>query len=193
MTTSTVVTQSRPNLIRWHYLWYVAAALGVMMAAILSHDSWFLNFVHVLCGLLWTGVDLFMGFVLGPILRQVDISVRREVALRLTPRLLFLMPTVAIITGTSGWFLAKDLGFMAVPWPAFGWVVAALTLVVLMTIQGLGLLTPTNVIVCLELQKSKPDPARISSLMRRYFVATAIQGTMQILIIMIMARLVAGI
>ena len=40
------------NLIRWHYLWYVALALVVMIAAIISHHLWFLNFVHVFSGLL---------------------------------------------------------------------------------------------------------------------------------------------
>ena len=37
-----------------------------MVAVIASHRLWWLNFVHVFCGLLWTGIDLFMGFVLGP-------------------------------------------------------------------------------------------------------------------------------
>ena len=46
------------------------------------------------------------------------------------------MPTLSIITGTTGWFLAEDVGFLDVPWPQFGWVAAALALVVLMTIRG---------------------------------------------------------
>src|SRR5262249_4186321 len=85
------------NLIRWHYLWYVALALVVMIAAIISRHLWFLNFLHVFSGLLWTGIDLFMGFVLGPILRVVELPARKAVLLRLTPRTLFLMPTLAIV------------------------------------------------------------------------------------------------
>jgi hypothetical protein len=141
----TAIADADPGqLIRWHYLGYVVLALGVMTLAIASHDHWFLNFVHVICGVLWTGIDLFMGFVIGPILRKVGMSVRREIIVRLVPRTLFLMPTLSIITGTTGWFLAKDLGLLDVPWPQFGWVAAALTLVVLMTIQGTGYLLPTN-------------------------------------------------
>jgi len=181
------------KLFRWHYLWYVAASLAVMIAAILSHNRFFLNFVHVASGLLWTGTDLFLGFVLGPILRSVDISVRREIAIRLTPRTLFLMPTVSIITGTTGWFLAQELGFTEMPWPEYAWMAAALALVALMTIQGLGFLTPVNVFVCLELQKGQPDPDRISYWMRWYFYAVAVQGTMQVLMIVVMARFVAGV
>ena len=158
----------------------------------LSRDekAWFLNFVHVMSGVLWTGIDLFMGFVIGPILRKVGLSVRREIIVRLVPRTLFLMPTLSIITGTTGWFLAKDLGLLDVPWPQFGWVAAALALVVLMTIQGLGYLLPTNLWVCIQLRRPDPDLAKT---MRNYFFAVGAQGTMQVLTIVIMARFVTGL
>jgi hypothetical protein len=192
--TAAAATGALPaRLIRWGYLWWAAAAIMGMIAAIRIGNFWFLDFVHVLSSLLWTGIDLFMGFVLGPILRRTDISVRREVVRRLTPRTLFLMPTISIVSGTTGWFLARDLGYTALDWPAYGWVAAALILVTLMTIQGLGFLTPVNVLVCLELQKIEPDLHKISVWMRRYFYAVAIQGTMQVAIIVIMSRFRAGI
>jgi hypothetical protein len=147
----------------------------------------------VLASLLWTGIDLFMGFVLGPILRRVPLPARREIMRRLTPRTLILMPTVSIIGGTSGWFLAVALGYTALPWPDYGWVAAALVLVTLMTIQGLGFLTPVNVIVCLELQKPEPDMKRITGLMQKYFYAVALQGTMQLAILIVMTRFRTGI
>jgi uncharacterized membrane protein len=190
---TTLAASPPTTLIRWHYLWFVAAALAVMTAAIVSRDIWFLNFVHVLSGLLWTGIDLFMGFILGPILRRVPISARREVLIRLVPRTLFLMPTLSAITGTTGWFLAQELGFTQLPWPEYGWVAAALILIALMTVQGLGYLLPTNLRVCFELQKADPDHARINHMMRRFFFVVAMQGTMQILTIVIMARFVTGI
>jgi hypothetical protein len=181
------------SLIRWYYLWYAIAALAIMVTAIAIRDLWLLNFVHVFSSLLWTGIDLFMGFVLGPILRRVDISLRREIMRQLTPRTLFLMPTVSIIAGTTGWFLAVQLGYTAIAWPEYGWVAAALVLVTLMTILGLGFLTPVNVFVCLELQKLKPDIVRVSSLMRWYFYAVAAQGVMQVTIIVVMTRFRAGL
>jgi hypothetical protein len=103
------------------------------------------------------------------------------------------MPTVSIISGTTGWFLAVALGYTALDWPAYGWVAAALILVTLMTIQGLGFLTPVNVYVCLQLRKSKPDMTKISSWMRWYFYAVALQGLMQVAIIVVMARFRTGI
>jgi hypothetical protein len=190
----TAIADSGPGqLIRWHYLGYAVIALGVMTAAIMSGERWFLNFVHVICGVMWTGTDLFMGFIMGPVLRRVDPAARREVITRLVPKTLFLMPTLAIITGTTGWYLAKDLGLLDLPWPQFGWVVAALTLVILMTIQGTGYLLPTNLRVCIELRRPNPDVPWISRTMRYFFIAVAMQGVMQVLTIIIMARFVTGL
>ena len=190
---TTIAAEAPPTVIRWPYLGYAFIAIGVMIAAIMSHDRWFLNFVHVICGVMWTGIDLFMGFIVGPILRRIDITARREVIVRLVPKTLFLMPTLAIITGTTGWYLAKDLGLLDLAWPQFGWVAAALALVTLMTIQGTGYLLPTNLRVCLELRKPNPDTEKISRMMRSFFFAVACQGTMQVLTIVIMAKFVSGI
>ncbi len=190
----TVAAAESPNsLIRWHYLWWALVALAAMVGVITVGNLWLLDFVHVFSGLLWTGIDLFMGFVLGPILRRVDIAVRAAVAQRLTPRTLFLMPALSIIAGTTGWFLAVRLGYTALAWPAFGWIAAALILVTLMTIQGVGFLLPVNLRVCLELQKPSPDLVRVKRLMQWYFYAVAMQGVMQIAIIVVMARMRTGI
>ncbi len=186
-------TPPDPQLIRWHYFWYVAAALVVMIAAILYGNTWFLNWVHVMSGVLWTGIDLFMGFVIGPILRRVSVPVRKEILIRLTPVTLFLLPTLSVLTGTSGWFLAAHLGFTQMPWPQFGWIAAALVLVTLMTIQGLGYLLPTSVRICLELQKPNPDGRKIGRTMSRFYYVVASQGAMQVLIIIVMARLATGV
>ena len=188
-----LAAETSEGLIRWRYLPWAVAAIAAMIAVIVAGNIWLLDFVHVFSSLLWTGVDLFMGFVLGPILRRVDLSVRREIVRRLTPRTLFLMPTVSIISGTTGWFLAVQLGYTALDWPAYWWVATALILVTFMTIQGLGFLTPVNVYVCLELQKPKPDMNKISFWMRWYFYAVALQGLMQVAIIVVMTRFRAGI
>lgn len=63
--------------IDWRNLVWVALAIAIMIAAIVSENDWYLNFVHVITGLLWTGIDLFMGFVIGPIMRRVSFPVRK--------------------------------------------------------------------------------------------------------------------
>jgi hypothetical protein len=164
-----------------------------MTGAIVGGNLWFLNFVHVLAGGLWTGIDLFMGFVVGPILRAAPFEARRAVITRLTPKTLFIMPTLSITTGTSGWFLAQKLGFLDVGYPQFWWVAAALAIVTVLTVQGLGYLLPTNLRVYLELRKANPDGAKISAMMSRYFTVVAFQGAMQVAIIVVMARFATGL
>ncbi len=193
MSVTAAPIETSTKLIRLHYFWYVAAALAVMTAAIVSRNMWFLDWVHVMAGVLWTGIDLFMGFILGPILKVVDVSTRKQILLRLVPRTLFLMPTLSIITSTAGWFLAVDLGFTDLPWPRIAWLYGALALVAIMTVQGLGYLLPTELRACFELQKPNPDHARIGRMMGGFFYVVALQGAMQVAIIIVMAKFVVGV
>ena len=109
------------------------------------------------------------------------------------PKTLFLLPTVATITSTSGWFHARQLGLLDIPYPAFWWMVAALMIVTVLTVQGLAVLLPSNLVVYFEMRKPNPDSARIDRLMRRYVHVVASQGVMQIAIILVMARLATGL
>jgi len=179
--------------IRLTNLIWVALALAAMTAIILSGDLWALTFTHVMAGVLWTGIDLFMGFVVGPTLRAAPFPARRAVICRLMPKMLFLLPTLSAITGTAGYVLAARMGFLDAAWPAYGWVAAALALIALLTVQGLGILLPTNLLVYFELQKPAPDVARIGRLMRRYVRMVALQGVMQVAMIVVMARFATGI
>ncbi len=181
-----------PGIDLRNLLW-MALAFAVLAAVIALDNRWALNFLHVMCGVLWTGIDLFMGFVVGPIMRRLPPEARRAMILRLMPKTLFLMPTLSIITGTAGWFHARQLGLLDVPWPAYGWVAAALVIVTVLTVQGLGVLLPTNLFVYLEMRKPAPDLPRIGRLMRRYVYAVAFQGTLQVAIIVVMAKFVTGL
>jgi hypothetical protein len=172
---------------------WVALALAILAAAVTIDNLWLLNFIHVMAGVLWTGIDLFMGFVIGPILRRAPFAARRAIVLRLMPKTLFLLPTLATITGTAGWFHARQLGLLEAPYPAYWWVCAALAIVAVLTVQGFGVLLPTNLLVYFEMRKPAPDGARIGRLMRRYVYAVAFQGVMQVAIIVVMARFVTGL
>jgi hypothetical protein len=195
MTQATAIPGSADTDIRidWRNLWWVAAVLAIMIAAIVSANQWYLNFVHVIAGLLWTGIDLFMGFVIGPILRRVDYPVRRAITIRLMPRMLFIMPTLATVAPTAGWFLAVEQGYLHLVHPEIWWLVAALAITTILSIQGVAILLPTNVLVYLEMRKPEPDGERIGRLMRRYVRIVAFQGIMQVTIIVIMTRFATGL
>lgn len=182
-----------PSPIRWQNLWWVALSLAVMIGVIASGSLLALNFLHVAAGLLWTGIDLFMGFVVGPALRRTPFEVRRAVMTQLTPRTMFILPTLAILTGTTGWYLAEQMGYLAAPYPGFWWVIAALVVITILTISGLGLLLPTQIRVYLELVKPVPDRDRIARLSASYFYLIAMQGLMQVAIIGIMAKFRMGL
>ena len=178
--------------LRWSYVAAALAALAAMVAAILGNSLWFLNFVHVMAGVLWTGIDLFMGFVIGPVLRHVSFKTRRSMIAGIMPRTLILMPTLSTITSTAGWFLAVRLGFLDLGYPEFWWVIAALTIVTVLTIQGLGYLLPTNLKLYFEILKPQPDQDKIKGWMRTYVRVVALQGCLQVAIVVVMARFATG-
>lgn len=167
--------------------------IAALVAALISGVTWHLIFVHLFSSILWTGTDIFMGFILGPILRQVDFPARRALVTRLMPRMLFYMPTLATVSITSGYYLAKGFGLFRLPFPQFYWVVAALIVAAILTIQGLAMLLPTNLRVFFEMRKSSPDPARIQRLMSFYVKVVASQALMQIAIVIIMTRFRLGL
>ena len=179
--------------LRMRYVVIATAAFAVLGAALASPSIWFLNFVHVMAGALWTGIDLFMGFVIGPVLRGVSLDTRRAMIAGIIPRTLVLMPTLSIITSTAGWFLAVRLGFLQLGYPEFGWVIAALAIVTVLTIQGLGYLLPTNLKLFFEIQKPAPDHAKLGRWMRTYVRVVAVQGTLQVAMLVVMARFATGL
>lgn len=183
-----IATPLRPT-----YIAAAAAAIGVMIAAILNPSIWFLDFVHVMSGVLWTGIDLFMGFVIGPVLRHVSLDTRRAMIAGIIPRTLILMPTLSIVTSTAGWFLARRMGFLNVGYPEFWWVIAALAIVTVLTVQGMGYLLPMNLRLYFEIQKPAPDADKLVRWMRRYVRVVGVQGLMQLAIILVMARFATGL
>ena len=171
---------------------WIIVPIGALIVAILTANFLLLNYVHVFTSMLWTGTDIFMAFLLGPILRGVSLSTRKEVISWLMPKMVFYMPTVASVTTTAGYFLASKMDLITLQTPVLYWITAVLIIVVAMLIQGLGILLPTNLRVYYELRKSEPDMARIQRLMRRYVKVVATQAILQFVIIFIMANFATG-
>src|SRR2546423_14343742 len=69
----------------------VAVVLAALVAAIASDRLWALDFFHVVGGALWASIDLFVGFVVGPIIGRLSIPARVEFATRVMPKMLLLM------------------------------------------------------------------------------------------------------
>ena len=155
----------------------VAMALGSLML---------LNYVHIMTGALWTGIDLFMGFVIGPLLGSMEPQQRAEVFKRLIPKMTFLMPMLSGVTIIAGIQLTKQLGMWNLITP---WIIAALIITVVLIVQGFGFLLPNEVRIFKQLISPTPDVDRIVKLGMQNARLAGIQGLFQLAIIFVMANL----
>lgn len=75
------------------------AALGYVVTIGTTQQH---RFVHVMAGVLWTGIDIFVGLVIGPVIGSLDEEAAADFFSRFTPKAAFLLPTVAIVTIFGG-------------------------------------------------------------------------------------------
>lgn len=170
----------------------VAVVLALTIAGIAVNETWPLVFLHVVGGAAWTIVDLFLGFVLGPIIGGMSIPARVEFTKKLMPKMVLLMPTVVTVTLAAGWQLGVHMGTVQSNYDLHGWVVASFIVVGVMAVIALGLLEPANIAVLTELKKPKPNPAVIEKLMKRFIYTAGATGLMQVATLVIMTKLASG-
>lgn len=170
----------------------VAGALVLLIVGIAVNKPWPLMFLHVVAGATWTIVDLFLGFVLGPIMGRMSPPARAEFTARLMPKMVLLMPTVVSITLAAGWQLGVNLGTVDSSYALHDWLVASFIVVGVMAVIALGLLEPANIAVLIEMKKPRPNPQVIERLMKRFIYTAAVTGLMQVATLVIMTRLGAA-
>ncbi|MHB1468839.1 MAG: hypothetical protein ACYCU0_00980 [Solirubrobacteraceae bacterium] len=167
----------------------VIAVIGGLIAAIATNALWALDFFHVVGGALWTAIDLFVGFIVGPILGRLSIPARAEFSARFMPKMALIMPTLVTMTLGAGWQLARHLGNLGSGSALHGWLVASYAVVGIMAIVALGVLEPANISVLFEMRKDRPNGAVIEKLMKRFIYTAGITGAMQIATLVIMTKL----
>ncbi len=168
---------------------FVVPSLIFMLTAVVGGWLWALEFGHVAYGAAWTIIDLFLGFVLGPMMGRMPMRGRLELITRLMPQISLLLPTLVTVTLVCGFQLALQLGTIYEPYRDHEWVLASFAIVGVMTIVALGVNEPTNLAVLFELRKPRPNLERIERLMRRFIYSAAVLGLMQLATLIIMARL----
>ncbi|MCL4495671.1 MAG: hypothetical protein M1294_12755 [Firmicutes bacterium] len=177
-------------IIPWRKLtWWILLLPVLMIIALILHSFSLLLFTHVMAGSLWTGADIFLGFVLGPIWKHLSSSQRLAIQSRLIPNTFLYMPILAITTGTAGWYVAKYDGFAVSHSIVFPWIVAAGIVVLILTIVGIGIMLPTNFRMLKEMRGATPDPETLKRLTFRNRRLAAVQGIFQVTIIIIMVHL----
>jgi hypothetical protein len=166
----------------------VAAVLILLVVSVAGNWRWALDFYHVVGGGLWTGIDLFVGFVVGPILGRLSIPARAEFSAKFMPKMVLIMPTVVAMTLASGFQLALQLGDLEPSNPNHAWLIASFIVVGVMAVIALGVLEPANIAVLFEMKKPHPDGEIIARLMRRFILTAGITGAMQVATLIIMTR-----
>ena len=167
----------------------VAVVMVGLIVAIATNSLWAIGFYHVVGGGMWTAIDLFLGFILGPILGTMSIPSRVELTKRLMPKMVILMPTLVIMTLAGGFQLARHQGFILSSDKHHGWVVASMIVVGALAIVAIGILEPANLAVLFELRKPNPNGERIGRLMKRFLYTAGITGVLQAGILVIMTRI----
>jgi hypothetical protein len=171
---------------------FIGIVLAALVAAIAARELWPLEFMHVAFGAAWTIIDLFLGFVIGPIMGRLSVPARIELNTRLMPKMVVIMPTVVAATLAAGWQLGSVLGTVNPDYANHGWVVASFIVVGVMSVIALGLLEPANIAVLIELKKPRPNPVVIERLMKRFIYSAGVLGLMQVATLVIMTKLRTG-
>lgn len=163
----------------------VAVPVLALAVALASGNTRYLFYVHVMAGALWTGVDVFMGAVLGPVLGGLSVDERASVFERFTPKMTFLMPVLAAVTITAGIELATALqGGLGTFWIQVALVVAGA-----LTVIGFGVILPGEVAIYREIVSADPDTERISAIGMRNAKLGGVQGLLQLGIVFVMMQL----
>ena len=163
----------------------VCLPIGALIYAMNFGSLKFLNYVHIMTGVLWTGIDLFMGTVIGPVLGGMEPKDRANVFKRLIPKMTFLMPVLAAVATTSGIQLAQRLGWSLTD----PWVLTALIIAGMLVIQGFGLLLPNEIRIFRQLLSETPDTDRIARLGMINAKLAGLQGAFQVAIIVVMVNI----
>lgn len=140
-------------------------ALAVGLFGLTSESPYRVRYLHLVLGLVWTGCNVLLGLVLGPVLADLDDRRAAAVYGRAAPRLAVLLPAFLVLVIGIGLPLAVRMHLFphAGPWLAlfaflnltgvclaFGWRFTAwrdwrwLTPVVLVTLASGGLLVATR-------------------------------------------------
>jgi hypothetical protein len=185
---ATPVARPKIQVIPLRGLPIVAIAMLFIVVSIAGNWEWALVFCHVVGGALWTGIDLFVGLVLGPILGRLSIPSRAEFSAKFMPMMAIIMPTVVTMTLASGFQIARKLGNLSTSSPNHAWLIVSFCVVGVLAVVALGVLEPANIAAIFEMNKPVPNGETIARLMRRFIYTAGVTGVMQVATFVIMTR-----
>ena len=164
----------------------VLVSIGAPILAYLSGIASLMFYVHVALGAFWFGLDFFFKFVLGPSLDAAPDEAAGAVNRRLIPKIVVVAEPLSIGVIGSGIGLAFMLGYWATP---SIWLWGALSIGVLMLVNGFGPLHLVTTRTVVELNKNGPDGERLDALFGKAMQWGLLQTVFMIAIIVMMVGL----
>lgn len=129
-----------------------------------------------------------MGIFIAHIMRGLRPEQRTEIAMRLTPIMLFFMPSIATVTITAGIYVALSLGI-----PLFSpYFEAAGIVAVSMIVVGFVIFLPNELRIFLEIVHGANNVRKIVRLTMINLNLAAVMLVLQIAIIFLMAHFATG-
>lgn len=161
----------------------------LLVLILISGNFYLLEYFHAVAGSIWTGIDLFMGIFIAYIMRGLRPEQRTEIAMRLTPIMLFFMPAIATATITAGIYVARSLGigFFTSYFVAVGIIAIA------MIVVGFVIFLPNELRIFLEIVHGAKNVKKIVRLTMINLNIAAVMLVLQISIILLMAHFATGV
>jgi hypothetical protein len=172
---------------------YRAGVIAVVLPAVallvayLSGSFLLIDYVHVLLGAIWTGVDVFYGLIFYFVISSLDAKTRASIAERLIPMSLFFIPSVSILTPLAGYILAVEEKIWNPYTPVFS---AAIIIGSILVAVGFLTIVPASALVLKEMKSAGGNVERSSRMLMLGSHGALLQLVLQIAMISVMAYIV---
>ena len=160
---------------------FVALAIAYLLGSILA-----LDYVHVLLGAIWTGVDVFLGLLFSTVMSNAPLETRTNVAVRILPMTLFFIPSVSIAVPLAGYLLASSEGIFTLS----TWLFRAIIIMGFLLVgTGFSTIVPYSIRIFKSINGGTGE-GRLPRYLRIISVGALVQMVFQIAIIGLMAYIV---
>ena len=159
------------------------------IAALIIPGILILDYVHVLFGALWTGVDVFMGLIFFIVLSGMEDKIRSDISFRLIPMLLYFIPAMSVFTPLLGFTLAMRENMFRLDYL----FIAIITISIILAVVSFAVIVPAIYGIYKGFKGNNIDESRNGELLMRIAKAASLQMVLQIVIISLMAYIVVFI
>ncbi|AAT42718.1 hypothetical membrane spanning protein [Picrophilus oshimae DSM 9789] len=161
----------------------------LLVIILYSKNFYLLEYLHVVSGSMWTGMDLVLGIFFSYVMKGLNNIQRTYISMRLTPTMLFFMPAISTVTITAGVYTAMDL---SIPFTSI-YIIIALVIAGILFIQGIGIFLPNELRIYKEILHGAGDKNKIVRLTMLNLKLSLIQVIFQMAIILLMAHFATGV